>query len=408
MTTSTQTRSAPEIISRLAKATWKQMGYQGKPPIPTIDDLLSFDKKLWKNEDVREIIGIWVDQWFYEIESENTHNSTTLDNDNTEIHNPGQPEREARDLQRRKKWEAGMQRIRQAIESNSNDTITAEEAAKNIEAMDKIWQLVCQTNKNLSHPLARSIQAWQKEQIPKVKPQRRKDTGILHHNMRDTFPSPRLKLTKIESSSAESKQMQFINDLPHGDLQLELPGFVFPETQLVPALPLIAYENAEGKPPVGGRGAPISQRLFINVLVEYEQEKRGLYSTSRLNATYRDIKSWLYPNGTKESRKKLIPRLYEGMWHLHNFRFIWERREWNIISVDSLPTMDIKPDDRLTFTIRMPDGLNTGNGALIGIEPLREYGAQSAPKFRAWVRPGVSLGCRKGEKWRQTDLCHNP
>ena len=30
--------------------------------------------------------------------------------------------------------------------------------------------------------------------------------------------------------------------------------------------------------------------------------------------------------------------------------------------------------------------MNTNNGALIGIEPLRIYGAQSAPKFRAWVR----------------------
>ena len=34
----------------------------------------------------------------------------------------------------------------------------------------------------------------------------------------------------------------------------------------------------------------------------------------------------------------------------------------------------------------MPDGMNTNNGALIGIEPLRIYGAQAAPKFRAWVR----------------------
>lgn len=386
MTTSTQTLSAPEIISRLAKSIWKQMEYQGKPAIPTIDDLLSLDKKLWENEDVREIISIWVDQWFHEIESENAHRSTTLEDDNTKKNDPWKSEKEARHLQRRKKWEKGMQKIMQTIESASTETITAEVAAKNIEEMDKIWQLARQTNKNLVHPLVRNIHAWQKEQIPQVEPQRRTDTGILHHNMRDTFPSPRLKLTQTESSPAESKQMQFINDLPHGDIQLELPGFILPEPQLVPALPLIAYENAEGKPPAGGRGAPISQRLFINVLVEYEQEKRGLYSTSRLNATYRDIKSWLYPNGTKESRKKLIPRLYEGMWHLHNLRFIWERREWNIISVDSLPTMDIKPDDPLTFTIRMPDGLNTGNGALIGIEPLRIYGAQSAPKFRAWVR----------------------
>lgn len=386
MTTSTQTLSAHEIISRLAKGIWKQMGYQDPPPIPTINDLLSLDKTLWKSEDIREIMSTWVAQWFDEIQLEKTHNSTTIEDDNTEKKDPRKPEREVGDWLRREKRESSMQKIMQTIESASTKTSTVEEAAKNIEEMDQIWQLARQTNKNLVHPLVKSIHTWQKDQLPKVEPQRRKDTGILHHNLRDTFPSPRLKLTQMESAPVESKQMQFINDLPHGDIQLELPGFVFPETQLVPALPLIAYENAEGKPPVGGRGAPISQRLFINVLVEYELEKRGLYSTSRLNTTYRDIKSWLYPKGTKESRKKLIPRLYEGMWHLHNFRLIWKRREWNIISVEALPTMDIKPDDDLPFTIHMPDGLNTGNGALIGIEPLRIYGAQSAPKFRAWVR----------------------
>ena len=46
----------------------------------------------------------------------------------------------------------------------------------------------------------------------------------------------------------------------------------------------------------------------------------------------------------------------------------------------------LKPDDRIMFTVRMPPEMNVTNGALIGVTPLREYGAQSAPKFRAWVR----------------------
>ena len=238
----------------------------------------------------------------------------------------------------------------------------------------------------LPHPLGNAMRAWQKEQIPKVEPERRKDTGILHHSLRRSAPSPRLKLEVVEELPAGFEQMTLFNNLPQGSLQLELPGFVFSESEIVPALPLVAYENAGGRSRQSGRGAPIEQRLFVNVLIEYEQRLRSMFNTSRLNTTYRDVKSWLYPTGTKEPRKTLIPKLYKGMWHLHNLRFVWDRREWNIISVDSLPTMAIQPDDSLTFTVRMPDGMNTKNGALIGIEPLRLYGAQSAPKFRAWVR----------------------
>ena len=150
--------------------------------------------------------------------------------------------------------------------------------------------------------------------------------------------------------------------------------------------PLEACETVGGRPSQQGGGAPISQRLFVNILLEYALKQRGRYGTSRLNTNYRDVKSWLYPNGTTNPKSVLIPRIYNGLLELHNRFFVWERRAWNIISVDTLPTMAIKPDDALTFTVRMPDGMNTSTGALIGIEPLREYGAQAAPKFRAWGR----------------------
>ena len=215
-----------------------------------------------------------------------------------------------------------------------------------------------------------------KDQIPQVKPERRRDTGILHHAVQDTFS---LSVSIGETAPAEPEQTQLFGNMPQEGLQLEIPGFEFPESELVPALPFIARKT-------GGTGAPIADRLFANVLIEYQQSQRGMFNLSRLETTYRDVKAWLWPNGTTDPKKVLIPRLYRGLKELHNYDFLWERRLHNIIAVDTFPTMSIKPNDPLTFTIRMPKGMNTKNGALIGVEPLRIYGAQSAPKFRAWVR----------------------
>ena len=262
-----------------------------------------------------------------------------------------------------------------------------EPTAERLEWLHKGWLLAREDNPDLKHPLGPLVKAWLTETtIPKIKPERQQNTGIIHDAIRDTFPSPRSNMTVMETMPGESEQLMLIKNLPQVELQLELPDFVFPESELVPALPLKASETVGGRPSQQGRGAPISQRLFFNILVEYELKQRGLYHTSRLNTNYRDVKSWLYPNGTTNSKKKIIPSLYKGLYELHNQRFLWKRRAWNIIAVDTLPTIDIKPDDPLTFTIRMPDGMNTNNGARIGIEPMRIYGARSAPKFRAWIR----------------------
>ena len=236
------------------------------------------------------------------------------------------------------------------------------------------------------HPLLDVVRAWIQAQLPSVEPERRKDTGILHNALRDSYPSPQLNLQIEKTIPRECEDMKLFTDLPKGGMQLTMPGFEFPTSDLVPALPLVAYEGAGGKSLSRGRGAPIEQRLFINVLIEYMHRERGQYDIAQLKTNYRDVKSWLYPNGTTIPKSQLIPRLYEGLWKLHNLRFVWDRQEWNIISVPALPTMAIKPDDPLTFTVRLPAEINTKSGALIGIEPLRSYGAQSAPKFRAWVR----------------------
>lgn len=255
-------------------------------------------------------------------------------------------------------------------------TTAGEPTAERLEGLHQEWLRAKGIYRDLKHPLAPMVRAWSQDiTIPRIKPERRQNTGIMLHKIRDSFPS------------GETQGEGFdIGSFPQGSREIQgtLPGFEFPESEIVPALPLVAYNAAGGTPGGRGRGAPIDQRLFVNLLIEYPKHEH--LGVARLETTYRDILSWLYPNGTTASKKDLVPRLREGFKSLHKLWFEWERREWNIIAVDALPTMETKPDDQLSFTVRMPEGMNTGGGARIGLKALRSYGAKSAPKFRAWVR----------------------
>ena len=179
--------------------------------------------------------------------------------------------------------------------------------------------------------------------------------------------------------------MKLMHNLPMGGVQLDLPFIEFPKDEIVPALPFFAADTKDGSPPRGGRGAPIEDRLWINVLLEWGLGK-DQWGLTRLNSTFGDVISWLYPNGTTAAKKDLIPRLREGFYRLHTQLVYWDRRDWNMIAVDAFPTMDTKRKDRISFTVRMPDGMPTHSGVKVTIEPLRIYGARSAPKFRAWGR----------------------
>ena len=439
MTTPTQPLSYNEIIAKVTEIEWRDMGYEGEPPIPTLDDLQTFtdadlsaqyvDSRAYVEEksdwidvmlrsDVERIFGMDYDDWlkremkmmlqaYNALEKMAKEQGITTEQliDNNKARMEAEHEAFEQAYDRRVPIAEQIATVedfnRRHKERLATTIYNAEQfhaiglffassqkspTAGPLEWIHQVWRRSRKHDDKITHPLALIVKTWLTEQIPTVEPARRRDTGILHHAIGETHPAPRLPMTVMETVPGESEQLMLIKNLPQVDLQLELPGFEFPESELVPALPLEAYETVGGRPNQAGRGAPISQRLFFNILVEYGQKQRGVHGISRLNTNYRDVKSWLYPQGTTNPKSVIIPRLYKGMYELHNLRFLWERRAWNIISVDSLPTMEIKPDDPLTFTVRMPVGMNTKNGALIGIEPMRIYGAQAAPKFRAWIR----------------------
>lgn len=258
--------------------------------------------------------------------------------------------------------------------------------AAKIQSIYSFWEFCRKFDESLNPPLAPMVRAClQEKQTTKVEPSRRKDSGLIASNIRNTHPPLSQRLPLEIAEIGQDRQMELMHNLPMGGVQLDLPFLDLAKDEIVPALPFLAYETKDGRPTRGGRGAPIEERLFINVLLEWGigENQWGL---TRLNSTFGDVLSWLYPNGTTAAKKELIPRLREGFYRLHAQLVYWDRRDWNMIAVDVFPTMDTKRSDRISFTVRMPDGMPTHSGVKVTIEPLRIYGAQSAPKFRAWGR----------------------
>lgn len=242
-------------------------------------------------------------------------------------------------------------------------------------AIHNLWKIINKEHsKKFYHPLEPILKEWLIDNIPKIEPEKRKDTAIAPEGLRTA--------TRYKQSDALE-----VGDLPTCSKELQqLPLFAeIVDTQIVPALPLELYEAVAGASQPAGRGAPISQRIFINALLAYPIGKRQ-DNTVKLTTTLRDIKTWLYPNGNRNSHQDFIRRLRKALLEVHNYRISWERREWHIIAVDALPTTETKLDDPLPFTIKLPEGMSAANGAMVKLHPLRHYGATSAPKFRAWVR----------------------
>lgn len=241
-------------------------------------------------------------------------------------------------------------------------------------AIHKLWHTVKEEHKDeFLHPIEPIVKEWLIDNIPKIEPEKRKDTGIAPEGLRTA--------TRYKQSDALE-----VGNLPTSSKELQLPLFAeIADTQIVPALPLELYEAVAGASQPAGRGAPISQRIFINALLAYPIGKRQ-DNAVKLTTTLRDIKKWLYPNGNRNSHQDFIEKLRKALLEVHNYRISWERREWHIIAVDALPTAETKLDDPLPFTIKLPEGMSAANGAMVKLHPLRHYGATSAPKFRAWIR----------------------
>ena len=241
-----------------------------------------------------------------------------------------------------------------------------ESLEERIEAIHKNW-LETRDYVNMPHPLAPIVRAWLTEQMPKVEIEKREK------QIAPAF----LKGSRI--TKGDRLPTGFLHTQGADSPQLQLPSFDGTEDDIVVhALPLEMYQGGGG-----GRGAPLDERIFFNALLARPYGTPELWNGVKLEPTLRNFVDWLYPNGW--NRTNQLPLLRKALHDVHNKRISYERRDWNVVQVLAMPNQSTALDDVLPLIIRYPDGVK-GNGPMINVPRLRQYGLVSATKWRAWIR----------------------
>ena len=181
-----------------------------------------------------------------------------------------------------------------------------------------------------------------------------------------------------------------------------LPGLE-PPPSLVSPVPWLALYDLTGSGPVQtrGRGAPLAQRLFVEVLTAVHVGDRAPEWITAPPITLRDLFKWCWPrywdvskwhkqarewgrwSGGYDRSKHLEP-LRRALLELDNMRIVyagWERR---LIRVDDLPTAATGLDEVVRFNVRQLPG--SDRGPMFERAPARRWGVVSAPAWRTTIR----------------------
>ena len=243
------------------------------------------------------------------------------------------------------------------------------------------WDKAVRKDKDLKHPLVPLIEAWFKR--PRQVEPVRKRTGIAPRfgTVRDTRNDPSI-----------------FGELPdtigsHGAMEAYLPGFEPPTQKLTAAPMLQLFDRAGGQSLKKGRAAPISLRLFFELLMAVPLEARDYQAN--LAVPLRDLRDWFYPaierkNGKSSSsyqRSKHLGLIQRAIQEVHNLRVevIPEGDDeavlWQPVSARAMPTGALGSIAR--FEILMPPG--SSRGALIDRHIARVLGVRTAIHYRAYI-----------------------
>ena len=181
-----------------------------------------------------------------------------------------------------------------------------------------------------------------------------------------------------------------------------LPGLE-PPPSLVSPVPWLTLYDLIGSGPVQtrGRGAPLAQRLFVEVLTAAHVGDRAPEWITAPPITLRDLFKWCWPRYSDVSkwnkqarewgrwsggydRSKHLEPLRCSLLELDNMRIVyagWERRR---IRVDDLPTAATGLDEVVRFNVRQLPGCD--RGPMFERAPARRWGVVSAPAWRTTIR----------------------
>ena len=257
-----------------------------------------------------------------------------------------------------------------------------------------LWQEMRQYKPDLKHPVAPLIEHWLKRPV-QIEPSRKR-AGILPAGLRGARALGYLPGLAPEEAPLGNQEQEAV-----------LPGFAAAEGTIVPTAIVQTWARGGGTELTRGRGAPLSKRIFYEVLTELSLDARRLKGRVRLDLTLRDLRDWLYPrdDGKRHNFRpqRNITQIRDALWEVDQMRIKVlppgdkVPTNWRVIGVRAFPEAHL--DSRVVFDIELPPG--SSGGALIDRYAMRRYGLVSAPQHSAslglayyWDRYGTYNGRR--------------
>ena len=194
-----------------------------------------------------------------------------------------------------------------------------------------------------------------------------------------------------------------------------LPGLE-PTPSGVPPVPWLTLYDMAGTGPMQtrGRGAPLAQRLFVEVLTAVHVGVRDPEWSTAPPITLRDLFTWCWPRyfdrqkWNKQTRQwgalrggydrsKHLEPLRRALIELDNMRILYDRYERRLIRVDDLPTAATALDDPILFHVRHLPG--SERGPMLDRVTARRWGVVSAPAWRGTIRLAYLWDEAKGRNY---------
>ena len=266
--------------------------------------------------------------------------------------------------------------------------------AANFDAHHDLWYEAKEVNQELKHPIAPFVEEWFK--LPaQIKPERKR-VGILPSGMRGARVLEYLPGLAPEEAPLGSQGQEAM-----------LPGLTSIEGTIVPTAIVQTWARGGGTELNRGRGAPLSKRIFYEVLTEMSFDARRIPGRKHIILTLRDLRDWLYPreDGKRHNFRpqRDIEKIRDALWEVDQMRIKVippgdkAPTNWRVIDVRAFP--DPHLDSRVEFYIELPPG--SSGGALIDRYAMRRFGLVSAPQHSAslglayyWDKYGTYNGRR--------------
>ena len=224
------------------------------------------------------------------------------------------------------------------------------------------------------------------EEMPRTVKADRRPRAILPASLRDA------------KRNADVLPLALDRDTPLGPIQEPKQGYLpglEPPPSVVPPVPWLTLYDLTGTSPVQtrGRGAPLAQRLFVEVLTAVHHGERDPEWITAPPITLRDLFEWCWPRyfdaamgrerGGYDRSKHLEP-LRRALVEMDNMRIEYGRYDRRLIRVDDLPTAATALDDPILFHVRHLPG--SDRGPMFERARARRWGVVSAPTWRATIR----------------------